>query len=603
MTSYPENYESETLRQGIKFNKYQQKITKTSEKKIKEGFSSNVEGGYANSDSKQLISRITNVQNAAKELNDLQSQFGSTLERYKTAQAQLLSTTKSFLADNLKADENSLIGKNIYVNKVSNNLLSDFLGAYMDNAKNPPMDKLSGQYSYDECQLAAVNNGKQFFSLSNSDSVTQKASCSTTNDLSLAEKYGAAGANCNQGTDGYLYGGESTNAIYQVPDAQFVGNFGDTPNRAMPTFANGGSRTYTYETCKKAAIDGGFSLFGLQWYSGGENGYAQCALSNDFSQASKYGQSGNKSINGQDQTVGGGWANAIYQVQSNNKFIGCYKDVINAPSMTPVGNGVATYSVESCQQAAINSGSKYFALQGGLNGKAKCFVSNSLSEATRYGESKPVSVFSDGKNYGNGTINSIYKVKSTGYPEDLGKLGYIDNNAILHEYPKQMILSGKNNDSPTIINSDSSCSKEIVNVDSNIWQKQKKSANMMTSVTKCGLSESIQADQRSAEELRLQLQEMSSRILSLIQYLTSLDESVIKQMGVNKSALNDMVSKYTSYNSQFSQYKNVDINNYNNILEDSKLVASQNNYNYILWSGITVIVLLLTLQLVKRSTS
>jgi len=603
MTSYPENYESETLRQGIRFNKYQKKIIKNSEKKIKEGFSSNAEGGSANSDSKQLISRITSVQNAAKELNDLQSQFATTLERYKIAQAQLLSTTKSFLADNLKADGNSLIGKNIYVNKVSNNLLSEFVGAYMNSAKNPPMEKLTGQYNYDECQLAAVNNGKQFFSLSNSDSVTQKANCSTTNDLSLAEKFGVAGANCNQGTDGYLYGGESTNAIYQVPDAQFVGNFGDTPNRAMPTFANGGTRTYTYETCKKAAIDGGFSLFGLQWYSGGENGYAQCALSNDFSQASKYGQSGNKSINGQDQTVGGGWANAIYQVQSNNKFIGCYKDVINAPSMTPVGNGVATYSVESCQQAAINSGSKYFALQGGLNGKAKCFVSNSLSEATRYGESKPVSVFSDGKNYGNDNVNSIYQVKSTGYPEDLGKLGYIDNNAILHEYPKQMILSGKNNDSPTIINSDSSCSKEIVNVDSNIWQKQKKSANMMTSVTKCGLSESIQADQRNAEELRLQLQEMSSRILSLIQYLASLDESVIKQMGVNKSALNDMVSKYTSYNSQFSQYKNVDINNYNNILEDSKLVASQNNYNYILWSGITVIVLLLTLQLVKRSSS
>jgi hypothetical protein len=581
------------------FNKEEKHIKKVLDGKnaLVEGFATD-SNSSARASSNHLMHEITKVQNAGNELNELQGRFSSTLERYKTAKAQILTSTNSFIKDNQKIVEGSLVGKNIYVNQVASNPVSDYVGAYADKVAEPSMTKMVGEYTYDQCELSAVNNGKQFFALSNSNSLTEKGACSTTNDLSAAEKYGLAGSNCTQGSDGYLYGGESTNAIYQVPDAQFVGNYGDTPNRAMPTFANGGSRTYTYDTCKKAAVDGGFKLFGLQWYSGGDNGYAQCALSNDFTAASQYGQSGSKFSNGVGQTVGGGWANAIYQVQSNNSFIGCYKDSVNSPAMTPVGNGDSTYTVDTCQQAAITSGSKYFALQGGTQGKAKCFVSNSLSESTKYGESKPTTTFLDKKMYGNNEVNAIYKVTSRGHPNNLGKAGYINDLGDLLEYPKPMIKVV--NGVPTIISSDKSCGKEIVNIDSYFWQNQKKSGEMMSPSTKCGLSSAIQADQASALELGQQLQVMSSRILELINYLETLDSNVIRQIGTNKSKLNDMLINYTEYNSQFHQYKNVDLDNYNSILEDSKIVASQQNYSYILWSGLAVIVLLFSLRLIKK---
>jgi hypothetical protein len=667
MTSETKNYTSETLRQGEKFKTYQNRIVDSQEKEIKsliEGFET---GGSAIDSSKKLVQQVKGVQDYAMQLNQFQTQFSSTLERYNTAHAQLMTVTNSYLKDNKKVVPDSMLNKNIFVNQVTASASSEYVGAYKDNGTTPAISpKMTGQYTYDQCQVAAINNGKQYFALSEANDTTQKATCAITNDLSSAEKYGVAGANCVQGTDGYLYGGTATNALYQTPDAQFVGNYGDSPNRAMPTFANGGSRTYTYDTCKKAAVDGGFKLFGLQWYSGGNNGYAQCALSNDFSQASQYGQSGSQSANGQGQVVGGGWANAIYQVQSISKFVGCYKDNETSPAMTPsakvikpwaegpqpyrggdlvtdpydsnniymrIGNpadGVIGNSgsnpakdsnkwqkanaailaknststdqtVDSCQQAAIASGSKYFALQGGTAGSSKCFVSNSLTESTKYGAANPTSTFEDKKVYGNAGVNAIYKVTSKGYPGNLGKAGYVDYNGLLTEYPKPMISVV--NGVPSIVKPDNSCPKEIMNVDSNIWQNQRKASNMMTTTTKCGLSSAIQADQASVNELGNQLKEMSAYILTLIKYLETLDDSVIKQMGLNRTTLNDMLSKYVAYNSQFSQYTNTDTSNYDNIVADSKIVTAQQNYSYILWSGITVVILIIVLQVIKRTST
>jgi len=601
MTSKTENYISETLKQGERFKKYQSKIVETQEKDIKylmEGFETN---SNAISQSTKLENATANVQDYAMILNQYQTNFASTLERYKTAKAQLMTATKNFIKNNETVAPGSMVNKNIFVSKVTSNPSSEYVGAYKDNVGSPAITpKMSGQYTYDECQLAAINNGKQFFALSDANSSTKKASCALTNVLSSAEKYGSAGSNCEQGSDGFLYGGKSTNALYQVPEAEFVGNYGDNPNRAMPTFANGGSRTYTYDTCKQAAKNSGFKFFGLQWYSGGNNGYAQCSLSNDFSQATKYGQSGSRSVNGQGKVVGGGWANAIYQVQpnNNNTFIGCYKDNESSPAMTLVKSNA---SASSCQQLAIERGNKYFALQGGGQGSSKCFVSNSLSESTKYGVSNPTDKFSDNKNYGNYAVNAIYKVTSKGYYENLGKMGYIDNNGLLTEYPKPMIKMV--NGVPSIVNSNESCSKDYISVDSNVWQNQKKSSNTMTPSTKCGLSSAIQADKASVAELGDQLNSMSANIVSLIKYLETLDDTVIKQMGLNKDTLNSMLSKHTAYNSKFAQYRNEDINNYNNIMEDSKIVTAQQNFNYILWSGVTIVVLIIALQVIKRTST
>lgn len=588
---------STTLRQGVNFKNYQKKIVNSVAKKNKqlvEGFTTN-ENIY---NSKGLVSQVDMVQNAARELEDLKASFSSLLQRYQTANAQLITTTTSYI--NAPAPKDPTIGKNVFVNEVVSNPTSDFVGAYVDNASTPTMTKLTGNsdgYTFSDCQQASINLGATYFGLSQANATTQKATCSTSNSLSDIEKYGAAGANCIQGSDNNLYGGNLTNAIYQVPEAQFVGNFGDSPNRAMPTFANNGSRTYTYKSCKKAAVDGGFDLFGLQWYSGGNNGFAQCALSNDFSQATQYGQSGSQSVNGQGQTVGGGWANAIYAVQSNGTYIGCYNDNASSPAMTPVNNGSATFSVDTCQQYAIQNGYKYYGLQGGDAGSSKCFVSNSLTASQKYGESTPTSKFSDGQQYGNNLVNSVYKNNTLGFPEYMGKIGHVNNDGSLAEYPSSMIKTVNN--APTIIDVDSSCSPDITNINSIQWKNYNKISNM-TPNTKCGLGTAIQADQNSVADLGRQLEKTSAAIIAIINYLESLDSSIISQVGLNKQSLDQMLNQYNNYNNKFLQYKTSEFKNITGILTESGVVTKQENYSYILWSGLAVIFIIASLTLVKR---
>jgi len=599
MISETQNNTSATLRQGVNFKKYQKKIVDSVEKnnkKLVEGFASN-ENIYK---SKGLVLQVDRVQNAAQELQYLQSQFSSALQRYQTANAQLLTATTAYI--NAPASTNPTTGKNVFVNEVVSNPSSNFVGAYVDNASTPTMTKLtekSDGYTFSDCQQAALGAGTQYFGLSQANVTAQKAICSTSNSLSDIEKYGPAGANCIQGSDKNLYGGNLTNAIYQVPDAQFVGNYGDNPNRAMPTFANNGSRTYTYETCKKAAVDGGFKLFGLQWYSGGNNGYAQCALSNDFTAATKYGQSSSQSVNGQGQPVGGGWANAIYAVQSKGTYVGCYNDNSASPAMTAVNNGSATFSVDTCQQYAIQNGYKYYGLQGGDAGSSKCFVSNSLQASQKYGESTPASTFTDGKKYGNNLVNAVYKVTSMGFPEYMGKIGHVGNDGSLAEYPSSMIKTVNN--APTIIDSDSSCSPDIININSIQWNNYKKISNM-TPTTKCGLGTAIQADQNSVEDLGRQLEEISANIITIINYLEGLDSNIISQVGLNKQALDKMLKQYNDYNSKFLQYKTVEFKNITGILTGSNIVATQENYSYILWSGLALVFIIASLVLVRKGS-
>ena len=51
---------------------------------------------------------------------------------------------------------------------------------------------------------------------------------------------------------------------------------------------------------------------------------------------------------------------------------------------------------------------------------------------------------SDGNQYGGGWVNAIYKLNETGNVSSLGKIGYVDADTNLHEYPSSMLQ--KSND-------------------------------------------------------------------------------------------------------------------------------------------------------------
>lgn len=603
MISDSQKNTTETLRQGIKFKTYQSKIINSVAKKNKKL----VEEGFANNDnipkSHALIAQSNAVQNAAQELSQLRNDFASLLERYQTANTQLMTTTNSYLNAPSNAAADPTIGKNVFVNSIVTNPTSKYIGAYADNASTPAMTKLttsSAGYTFADCQQAALAAGKQIFGLQNADTTSQTGTCSTSDTLSQAEKYGVAGPNCSQKSDGYIYGGGSTNALYKTPSAKYIGTYVDSPDRAM-TLVNGGSQTYSYQTCMQEAIQSGSDFFGLQDILGAGPGSAQCAISNSWTTASQYGTTTNFTVASDGHQYGGGWANSIYETLGVSQYQGCYKDLAPNRTMESLNGGASTYDFAQCQTAAINGNYGYFALQAGGPGTAQCFLSNSLTESTQYGVSTPTTTLNDGNAYGNTLVNAVYQLNSMGNLANMGKLGNVNNDGLLSAYPASMINT--TNGVPSIVNSDNSCSKDIINIDSIQWGNYKQTGNQMSPSTKCGLGTAIQADQSSAAELGHQLENMSGRIIMLINYLEGVDSKIIAQTGINKASLDDMLMQYSKYNNQFSQYKNSEIKNINGIVSDSNITIAYENYSYILWSVLAITGIIITLSVIRRGRS
>jgi type II secretory pathway pseudopilin PulG len=540
MEKIEENKLPPTLRQGLRFKKYQKEIT-TNPRAVAiandleekdttiQGFNDSLNEeneessfieGFENQSSSMSSTIMTpsapvsqQVLSQLSELDKLQTQYNSLIEQYKTANTAMLEDVKSTiqnitnnpyanknvklkdgktyyvtsrgvskLYDSTKAysdtsgqngcpsgftslDSNSLPNTtpgsnmvngqscgheatNVFVDKTLNAPSSTYVGCYKDSSSSPAMTSLnngSKLYSYSTCQEAAVNSGSSYFGLQGLDTTTNLSSCYISNNLSDAKKYGQATTVCNSDSAGNIYGNTLVNAIYESPSGgatTYVGTYGDNPSRAMP-LVNGGSRTFTYETCKQQALQTNSKYFGLQYFNSG-NQRAQCTLSNDSTEALKYGKRYNETRGKDGKMYGGGWSNSIYQVESDlTNYKGCYNDKEGSPTMTPVGDGSSTYSFSTCKDAAKTSGNKYFALQGTSAGSSKCFVSNDLSTAMKYGKATPCSNSStDDKQYGNNSINAIYRMSETGDISSVGKIGYVDNNSNLTEYPDSMIDLG-----------------------------------------------------------------------------------------------------------------------------------------------------------------
>lgn len=334
-------------------------------------------------------------------------------------------------------------GSNVFVNKTLNTPTSTYLGCYNDSTTSPTMTAVNNGsqiYNYDTCQDAAVNSGSAYFGLQGLDPLTNLSSCYISNDLSTAKKYGQAKTMCNTDSDGNVYGNTLVNAIYKSPtdNATYIGVYKDTPTRAM-TLVNGGSGTFTYDTCRQQAVKTGNKYFGLQSFNT-KTQKAQCALSNDFSKVSQYGEKYSYTTGKDKKKYGGSWANAVYQVETDlSGYKGCYTDSATAPAMTALGNGSSTYSFSSCKDEAVKGGYGYFALQGTSSGSSKCFGSNDLATARKYGEAKSCSKSLDGQTYGSSGINAIYQMNQVGDVSSVGKMGYVDYNSNVTEFPDSMI--------------------------------------------------------------------------------------------------------------------------------------------------------------------
>ena len=206
----------------------------------------------------------------------------------------------------------------------------------------------------------------------------------------------------------------------------FITNVSFTSSN-MSSNANG---SYTYATCEKTAINGGYKYFALQNVNPTTSqGY--CAVSNDpiisRSNGIAYAVSGQTPLwasNTDNQTgnsasfengslsVNNSSGTAVFSSPNStpppNNYIGCYKDR-HSRAMSAYNNGRRPYTNATCQQAAASISATYYGLQSSNTGQNdQCFTSNNLSESKKYGVATNCTKISDGSWSGGDWSNAIY---------------------------------------------------------------------------------------------------------------------------------------------------------------------------------------------------
>jgi hypothetical protein len=363
-------------------------------------------------------------------------------------------------------------GKNVIVKNIIEKGESSYVGCYNDSLTSPAMTKMSNGsqiYDFTSCRQAAIDTGNLYFGLQNLNPITNKSSCYVSNDFIKSTKYQPSTTACKSDKDGNIYGATSVNAIYKTPDTTYIGLFKDSPDTtAAMTSINNGNQTFTYETCKTEAINQNKPYFGLQNFNT-QTQKSACFVGDDYNKISQYGVS-TASYTGNDTKIyGGTWTNAVYKIDTKKSdYIGCYNDNESSPSMKDIGKGSSNYSFDSCQKEAIKNNSIYFALQGGKQGSSKCFVSDDLRKAQKYGIYKPCIESTIDKNkYGVSENNALYKMNESSNPSYIGKIGYVDGNDKLLEYPSNMIVPGTNYSKYINYDSNSKTLKTVTNTNYN----------------------------------------------------------------------------------------------------------------------------------------
>lgn len=367
--------------------------------------------------------------------------------------------------------------KNVFVSSIVSKPSAEYKGCYKTNLSGAET-RGTTTMTYEECQNNAINKGYSIFGLtSGTDGVK---TCYMTNDITNATSLGSSikitnvtplwMSNTTNGISAVLSLQATLSvlnsdgaSIFSTPNAQkqptnYVGCYADDSNRAMNSYDNA-SHSYDYDTCKQAAVSGNYSLFALQDSTTGTN--AACMLSNDLSESTKYGTATNCTTLDNGSVSGGAWSNAIYYtnqptieyilIVQDNGNMEIYRgstpeqkqDLVwqsNTTSKSPnplYAASTGKYGrnwIKVGEPLGIGdfvgslTGSTYLIMQ--QDGNLVLYTSEVETNCTK---------MNDGKMWaGDGGV-ALYQLQNVGDKNLLGKIGFVDSDMALKEYPDTML--------------------------------------------------------------------------------------------------------------------------------------------------------------------
>lgn len=418
-----------SLNQGENFKKYQKKIKKNLEEVIenvnsKEGFTGMPSSSQNNTQNNtgltnqtsQLIENNSMSPSQEKTVQNLKSQYNSTLSQYSSLLAKMNQTASNYF--------NRTNSNNPYLNKVVSFTTGE--KAYVTNMgvlKYIPSNDILNSIPSSNQIVQLDMSWNNLWSSPGAQIPTNPPLLSGT-PLQSQQSLG------NEGTNVYV------NRLNNNPKSAYTGCYADNASSPLMTFvgakpSSDASGSFTYNMCQQAAIDGGYQYFALQNVDNSTSkGY--CAVSNNQTTATSLGVStvqngqyslwnsntGGQSGNTATLTNTGSLAvinsngQSVYITPNSNaqpsNYLGCYADKSNR-AMTKYNNGKKQYNLDQCQQAASDASYQFFGLQNSTSGtNAQCFLSNNFSQASEYGIAGNCTQISDGSWSGGGWSNAIY---------------------------------------------------------------------------------------------------------------------------------------------------------------------------------------------------
>jgi len=640
-----------TLNQGLKFQKKQQKIAKNVKSKnlLFEGFTV----GTTSLDSKQeiekthqLLSQTDNtVINQIKELQALQTKFNTILEQYNGSNSTLITATKRYVqGTDMPSSSGKKVNTNVFVNQMVTDPISNYIGCYADteNRAMTGQSPLSSQYvTYEQCKDNAISAGFKYFGLQ--DLRDSLGWCSVSNDLAATQQYGLSvneniKAIWSSGTTGnnnntivnpdgrLLVRDENGNVLWSSTGAPAECSWSGNINMDSITATYGGNchASIGNVTDKTKEI--------IRQSDNSTTGMATIPVSNDTFGDPSVGCSKSFNVSYQCGNVNKVLNNDNAEGQSilldcSNEFRSCqfFLNLNNDGNFclykgTPQANQGSVWCSQTDGQqqkpnpswAASKGKGKYgtcyltnnqilvpgewvgsedgsIVLSMQTDGNLVLYTSNSQPNCTKITDAI----------YGGSLANAVYELDKVGNLGDMGKVGYIDNDYKLAEYPSTMFSIDSTTNMP-IINNSASCSKNVDAIDSITWENYAKTGINMSENTICGLEKATQNENIDRDTLKIQLASIADEIVNKITYLESLNVNLNNQMGIDKKVLDQNLRKYQLLSKQYNQYNTSEATNINGILSDSDIVVLQENYSYLFWSILAITIVVITINAIRK---
>jgi len=574
------------------------------------------------------------------------------------------------------------------------------------NTSTPAMKNI-GKMDFESCQTYSLNSGNQYFGLQSTDS-NGVGNCMVSNDLAGSQMYGKAndftmvpvwstGTNNSGATTTLTNTGSlsvlnsASSSVYATSNPSsaggYVGCYGDTYDRAMDyTVSNTGAVgnpngpydwSMTVDKCRTTAINNKYDYYAIQAGS-------VCFLSNNINKTMKHGKSGNCGGSGNNIT-GGCWANAVYSVkQTGNYFLILQDDgnlvIYKGTGPTDQQDGVWSTGTNGKQRDSNPS----FTAAKGKYGKNWMPMGSSLAPNEFIGSNKgdmalimqtdgnlvlytftaniSCKPMSNGKTSGADGINALYQLKDIGVPSNVGNLGYVDENDMLHPYPSSNSENGAGyskfgstniggNDINTVsgtvqqcqtacdnnpkctgfvyvagttgyLKSATSYSSKFPSAGTDIYVKNKipknlpigvdSTTNNIDSITyqkymnggppanQYGLANATSVQQNQLNQLQQRVSMLSNQMTNNNNKLSTDTSTVTNQTDKNMSGLSNYVSNLVDTKQQIKEgFGNKRKNNIDNLLTDSDITVLQQNYDYLFWSILATGTVLVSMSVLK----